>query len=275
MALAPAACSLVFPISDDAASGGTPDDGGEASALQSADAQGDSALDAPRALRCAQTGRGPDLVPAGDRLCIDAHEVTQAEYAAFVAAGLDAAASPVPFCTSNETFEVGVTGDGGDVPVDNVEWCDAFAFCAWAGKALCGTFPGQSIDRDAGAGVDAGFVHGILPADVAKRSVSAWEFACQGGDEARFYPYGNDLEADACSPVLRPVGGTSCQGGFPGLSDMIGNGREWVDSCMNAACVVTGFNDCRSYGLQTPVHNGNVAVGVGFRCCGLEAPRAL
>jgi hypothetical protein len=276
------ACSLLFEISDDDAAGAADagsnrDDAAlDAGSLESPDSRGPS--DAPDAdaglgvLRCRQTGRGPELVPAGDRLCIDSHEVTQAQYAVFVADKVDAA-SQISLCASNRSFRAAPTVDGGDYPIDGVEWCDAFAFCTWAGKALCGVFPGQPSEYDAGPGVDAGTRHGV--ASFEDRSTSEWMYACQGGDRAMNYPYGNDYDATACPLGLSPVGPNACEGGFAGLFDMTGNAREWVDSCRGDVCTVAGRGGCRDTTSQVPYElSGNyLTAGIGFRCCGLELPQ--
>ncbi len=73
--LAAGACSLVFPVPDanDTGNGGVASGGGTVDA---------------GVLTCAQTGRGPKLVPAGERVCIDSTPVTRAEYTAFLDAGV-------------------------------------------------------------------------------------------------------------------------------------------------------------------------------------------
>src|SRR5262249_40663852 len=110
-----------------------------------------------------------------------------------------------------------------DRPVHAVDWCDAFAYCAWAGKRLCGRIAGGSVDPTFGT-------------DLA--SESEWYNACsRGGQHA--YPYGDTYDPRACNgleygagtgPQL-PVGSlSSCTGGFAGLFDMSGNVSEWEDS---------------------------------------------
>ena len=101
-----------------------------------------------------------------------------------------------------------------------VDWCDAWAFCAWAGKSMCGAIGG-----------------GPAPASAAADpTVDAWYLACSGG--AHTYPYGDTFDPARCNgPSAGHEGGApagtfaQCTGGVPGLSEMSGNLQEWEDSC--------------------------------------------
>jgi sulfatase modifying factor 1 len=81
---------------------------------------------------------GPVAIRVGaapNTFCIDATEVTNAQYRAFLAAkGSDLGGQPET-CTWNTSYLPGVwpvppTLDG--FPVVTVDWCDAHAYCAWA-----------------------------------------------------------------------------------------------------------------------------------------------
>jgi formylglycine-generating enzyme required for sulfatase activity len=115
---------------------------------------------------------------------------------------------------------------GAEKPIRCVDWCDARAFCVWAGKDLCG------------GDVNGSFV---LPADVPDQ----WGFACSpGGSE---YLSGSVPVDGQCNVGLSEaeclVLDTQSQcapadvGSFPkcsascGAVDMIGNVAEWVLSC--------------------------------------------
>jgi formylglycine-generating enzyme required for sulfatase activity len=200
--------------------------------------------------------------------CIDTTEVTSGQYRAFVVG--DASSLLPPSCSFKTTITSGGTSPN-DVPVTSIDWCDAFAFCKWAGKRLCGAPDGGS----------ASFY------DYAEPYADEWYFACSR-DGGLAYPYGpsyigancNDVDYDAHGPV-RVKQTPQCQGGYPGLYDMAGNIWEWEDSCDDAG----GKNDrCRARGgsfidgvdptrcaFDTFQHfsptRSYVAGFLGFRCC--------
>jgi hypothetical protein len=275
------ACSLVFPVPDVAVKSPA-GEGGTASEVDAApitEAGVAPVVDAGT-LVCTQTGRGTLLVPAGDRLCIEATPVTRDEYGAF----LDAAVPLSPQlsgCEDNTSWGPLGSLDGGTIMVDGVDWCDAWGYCAWAGKTLCGGFPG-AMD-DGGLQPDGTLSHGLPLTEAYERDASAMAWACEGGDAALTYPYGNDFQMDQCfqasftgPPYPGPVGSMGCVGGFPGIVDLVGM-FQWVDSCTEDSCGALGYQECRyfapfdrhldpaSYGFNTPL--------IGFRCCGLEAPQ--
>jgi formylglycine-generating enzyme required for sulfatase activity len=110
-------------------------------------------------------------------------------------------------------------------PVISVDWCDADAFCKWAGKTLCGKIGGGSN----------------LPVDYDDAALDAWYSACSGGG-ARQFPYGDSYKPAACNgfekgaAALLAVGSQSdCEGSAASLFDMSGNVAEWEDSCWGSA----------------------------------------
>lgn len=171
-----------------------------------------------RAPTCA--GRaGPTMVVAGT-FCVDSTEVSQGQYAAFLAArGSDTSGQP-SVCAWNTSFVPGGTwpNPGAEtMPVADVDWCDAWAYCAWAGKRLCGRIGGGQL----------------TPLGRVSASTSEWMSACSRAG-TRQYPYGNTLDATKCNVDRRtavPVGTRTCEGGYEGLYDMVGNVQEWEDSC--------------------------------------------
>jgi formylglycine-generating enzyme required for sulfatase activity len=177
-------------------------------------------------------GKGPDqtLVPVSAPFCIDGTEVTRAQYFEFQS---NHGAIPFPpQCSAksgNVTSIQPPTGAESNQPVARVDWCDAWAYCNWAGKRLCGLPGGGSarlqLDRTA-----SGFV-------VSRASISGsqWHIACSANGTLA-YPYGQSFDARACvSNGAGPAAVKSkaaCQGGYPGIYDLSGNVEEWVDFCI-------------------------------------------
>ena len=124
---------------------------------------------------------------------IDIHEVTNREYAEFLAADAGRFESP-------HYWLEGRPPEGkGDEPVANVTWQEADAYCRWRGKRL--------------------------PTE------AEWEKACRGGLESQKYPWGND-DADETKAHFDSVTGpkrvcTYEKNGY-GLCDMAGNVWEWT-----------------------------------------------
>jgi len=162
--------------------------------------------------------------------CIDSTEATNAQYAAFVASGYTIAqADPpgrvcanVPSTTTPPTTSWPAPAGEENFPVINVNWCQAYAFCAWEGKRLCGQIGGGPVAA----------VNFQLPQD------SQWLNACTAGNVARIYPYGDTFE-DVCggqvngaSSQIAIVGSSpGCVGAYPGVYDLSGNVWEWIDAC--------------------------------------------
>jgi len=245
-ALAPAACSLIYDV-------GRVE--GPTDVVPGPDAPG--AVDCP-------AGRGPTAARVrfdGGSFCIDTTEVTNAEFAAFLTAkGTDTSGQPAA-CAANTSYVPTDTwpiqqGHEND-PVVYVDWCDARAFCQWAGKRLCGSRVDAFVTRD------------------------EWYVACSH-DGARAYPYGTAYDPSACNGGattgnLVPVGTKpGCVGGYDGLFDMSGNASEWVDACKDdGTCQHRGGAfyskdpaaprlSCSDFGGIGRLESYST---VGFRCC--------
>ncbi len=204
--------------------------------------------------------------------CIDALEVSVGDYGRFLQNMNGNTFSPNhERCAWKQSHEPGcVPSTDPAMPIACIDWCDAWAYCLWAGKRLCGGTDGGAAKT--GVGEDG-----------------RWYLACsRNGDGLHAYPYGNERDASACNGMDHPNAGQSplrsgslatCQGGFAGLFDMSGNVNEWVDGCEPASdsgaedqCRLAG-GSCGSeiealpcgYYRTRPRNNVNPAVGV--RCC--------
>ena len=195
---------------------------------------------------CPGTG-GPVGINVGG-YCIDSTEVTNAQYASFLAAtdgGVPVAALLGTDCGWKTTFQPSVPPpNAGNFPVVYVDWCDAWAFCRWAGKRLCGAIDGGSLDP------------GYLDVPASDQ----WYSACSSKG-AYTYPYATGFNPSACNGPDLDAGGAvavgslpACQGGYPGIFDMVGNVDEWVDSCYAGSGVDGGQDTCmrRSGSFEDP-----------------------
>lgn len=235
-------------------------------------------------LRCPSRDRGPTLVgiPADNGgYCIDATEVTKAQYKAFLDTSPPTSGQGQQ-CAGNVSY----TPPGGwpptaadeDHPVAFVDWCDAVAFCKWSGKRICGLIGGGDYTPD-------------LASDVKS---SEWFNACSF-NETRKYPYGDTYSPQYCNgngfsaeAGAAPAGSiASCEGSVRGLFDMSGNVFEWDGACIVDPTVPSN-SKCSYRGGGFRSREGEMACRpserfgifeffptLGFRCCSdLEAPDA-
>ena len=215
---------------------------------------------------------GPEMVEL-DGFCIDSTEVTNGQYARFFDYAENEPSLEQPaVCSWNTSFAPNATGvnEGNDHPVRGVDWCDAYAFCAWAGKRLCGNLTGGAALYD----------------EPANEEESQWFAACSANGTKAF-PYGDAYDQQTCNGAdygadgvgPEPVGSiATCVGGYPDIYDMAGNVWEWEDSCNASA----GEADlCRARGGAfgngadihrcdwddfSPARNFNSGP-TGIRCC--------
>ena len=153
-----------------------------------------------------------------------------------------------------------------------VNWCEAYAYCAWANRRLCGAPTSGSTPYNS----------------YASSTDSLWYNACSAQANS-VYPYGAAYVQASCNgddPVGAPIAvqdswgyalASTCQGGSPGLYHMSGNVREWEDSCDGS---LGSTDNCRSRGgdyssdsngLRCDANNSSTrsysAGDLGFRCC--------
>jgi hypothetical protein len=236
------------------------------------DAGSDGGTDTGSSIQC-PSGMLVVPVQGASAYCIDAVEVTYAEYAVFYDANPPTASQPAS-CAWN----VGWTPSGawpnspstGDEPVRYVNWCQADAYCTYAGKHLCGAIGGGSA----------------APANFKNASTDQWFNACSAQGE-NLYPYGVTYNASDCNgggsagPAVYESWLT-CQGGEPGVYNMSGNVAEWEDACSAStgatdACPIRGGSyldgsgnlRCDSDQTSLPITQPRSYAGndVGFRCC--------
>lgn len=212
--------------------------------------------------------------PAGGTYGIDATEVTRAQYAKFVLEKEGDASGQPPECAWNASYVSCCDWppvDRQDYPVTCVDWCDAYAYCKWAGKRLCGRIGGGANDLG----------------DYANTSLSQWYNACSSGG-VNEYPHGNSYQSTTCNGGDAGKGGpvsvgtmTDCKSsasGYGGVYDLSGNVWEWEDSCTAS----TGSGDtCRRRGgsfqylvtddlrcgFDDDINRGAQHDDIGFRCC--------
>jgi formylglycine-generating enzyme required for sulfatase activity len=211
--------------------------------------------------------RGPAMVPivvdGAKDFCIDATEVTNAQYFDFLYA-TDVGPQP-PACSTNDSYVPGgdwpAPPNRADYPVTDVDWCDAWAYCNWAGKRLCGRLGGGAL----------------LPGQSSDPSASQWFFACSHGG-TRSTPNGSMTMCNSHSAnigQLLPSGTTQgCEGGYAGIFDMVGNVAEWIDACVEGdggrTCYLQGGSFADAVQSCSTLYSWNRTdsdFDYGIRCC--------
>jgi formylglycine-generating enzyme required for sulfatase activity len=240
----------------------------------SADGDAQGPTDAPPVDGGCPVGNpGPAMVRVGT-FCIDSTEVTVAEYQQFLTdAGTQPGAQPSTCSWNTSTVPENWPPFGPtNQALNGVNWCQAYLYCAWAGKRLCGSPNGGPAD----------------PTAPNSASSSQWFQACsRNGDGQHQYPYGNTFDPTVCNGA-NDAGGPlpsvpTCQGGYPGIFDMSGNVFEWEDSCQPSATDSSGqLDECALRGgafwsastqLQCALQNTTLRNDqgmmndLGIRCC--------
>ncbi len=230
---------------------------------------------------------GMDIVPSlgGGSYCIDQTEVTYLDYEVFYAAN-PPVSGQIAQCQWNQDYtpDHNWPNTTKTLPVTGVNWCEAYAYCAWkgGGRRLCGQI---------GGGANA-------YANWASANHSQWFNACsaQGNNT---YPYGNTYDTQQCYGAdYTPASGlhsvqnqqgvaltNTCPGGAPFIYHMSGNAWEWEDSCdattgQNDNCHMRGGSylsnehelkcaatDSQSVPQMQVQPRNHSAPDLGFRCC--------
>lgn len=190
--------------------------------------------------------------------CMDAHEVTNAQYEAFLDARPDPSTQP-EHCLWNSDFVPEEEGPGADPasPVVGVDWCDAHAYCASVGKRLCGAREGPPLRDGEGGSMR-----------------SEWAFACTSGftreapsefsGNGRQCPRGGNEGSSLDYPCCRSP---------EGVYGLMQGVHEWLDACENRRgrsdnCdVADADGDSRCEESLRDRNRDDTDEDLGFRCC--------
>ena len=220
---------------------------------------------------------GPSMIQLSTgsvSFCIDTTEVTNAQYGEF----LDDFTHPptMPGYCAFDTDRGAKVTDGtlAKRPVTSMNFCDALAYCRWAGTRLCGKIGG-------GATPVGSFADG---------AVSEWSFACKNGSASTAYPYGAGFVDGTCATAgpeaassLVDVGSKAgchgATGAFTSIFDLSGNAGEFEDACSTyETSTAPGSRECHVRGGfvggsafdcasdHTAAMDASYDV-TGFRCC--------
>jgi len=216
--------------------------------------------------------RGPTMVNVGAYF-IDSTEVTAGHYRAFLEARGDDVSGQPSACSWNTTFwDDAIRMNPDDRPMTNLDWCDAHAFCAWAGKRLCGRIGGGAIPVPL-VGSEPSLESMYDPEE------SQWYRAC-GGPNGAAHPSApggcNTPGPDGALAAVATFPG--CEGYYDGVFDLEGNAAEWVDACVSDEgaedlCFLMGgsyvFTADESFCDRVPAEypRRDSAAPFGFRCC--------
>lgn len=234
------------------------------------------------------SGRGPNMVllegPTGS-YCMDRTEVTKGHYKSFMA---EVGTSPDKLAPqyadlknfaqcAKANFEFGPSGydEPGPVfewnekdPMRDVDVCDAYAYCRWAGKRLCGKMGGGVATEESGSSPET----------------SEWMWACTNGGTSKF-PTGSSYEPGVCEYKYKYEEGkeSQCRGNtspYDQIEDLLGGVTEftseciWKDGTFSKGCGVrggspNGMSDQLNCGFRFTSIN---SPGGGIRCCADPEP---
>jgi formylglycine-generating enzyme required for sulfatase activity len=251
---------------------------------------------------CGSCPTTPAIPIADAGYSIDAMEVTTRQYAAWLSTNPSTGGQAYP-CEGNDSFELGVMSDDAisaaigagfdgtppatcvgfmenqagpdlDKAVVCVDWCDAFAYCIWAGGHLCGEIGGELLD--------------ISDEDVLASNdpeQSEWFRACSANG-TQTYPYPGPYDDTLCNDDNSGVEAADDHPGC-GVGDLInlsGNVLEWEHACTTKNTPTPLADNCvrrggayfsnpeelacaLTNGQETGTLPGSPSDNTGFRCC--------
>lgn len=218
--------------------------------------------------------------------CIDSTEVTLGQYKAFVAEvaddlswqdprceGENSSYSPTPlYKPEPDAMDIPQWDQPDNMPVNYVDWCDATAYCKWAGKRLCGRLGGGGVDNPA-------IFNDDMVAVLSGEGINQWYNACTQ-QETSLYSTGDSCDESKCAnwwktPTVYSRN-ENCHGSTPAFDqvfDLSGSVNEWVDECANYRCLALSGayddSDLSAYrcGLVSMAGLSSQSYDIGFRCC--------
>lgn len=194
--------------------------------------------------------------------CMDVNEVTVAQMEAYDGATPSAPAGlPSKCATIWDHWYPRDVGIDKSEPAINTNWCQAWAYCRWAGKRLC-----RSIDTKG--------------AITLANSELGW--ACGQGATKTARPYGTayvkgtcDVESGRSTPIAITTT-PACHGAsapYDKVLNLIGSAEEWSDECPDATgCLARGGYFGHASNVAVCAYEFKYALGaqyasLGFRCC--------
>ena len=254
---------------------------------------------------CGACPTTPVVAIADAGYSIDAMEVSTRQYAAWLSTNPSTLGQAYP-CEGNDSFELGVmsedavsadvdagfngtppescvgflenqVGPALDRAVVCVDWCDAFAYCIWAGGHLCGEIGGELLDVSS-------------PDQFASNDPerSEWFRACSANG-TQVYPYPGPYDDTLCnddgSGIDDVADHADC--GVGELKNLSGNVLEWENACTTKNIPNALFDNCvrrggayfsspdelacelglNGNGQENGTLPGTPSDNTGFRCC--------
>lgn len=199
---------------------------------------------------------------SGGSFCMDVNEVTVAQMEAYDGATPTAPAGLPTKCSGVwDHWYARDVGIDKNEPAINTNWCQAWAYCRWAGKRLC-----RSLDTKSSISL--------------ANSELGW--VCGQGGTKTARPYGTTYVAGKCdveSGRSTPISITTtpaCHGTsapYDKVLNLIGSAEEWSEECPDAtSCLARGgyFGHASNvavcaYEYKYPL--GSQFASLGFRCC--------